>query len=97
MLPHTLPTGRQVPLMGLIELVRGMATSDETFEASQRLASHLGKTTCVSQVGSSCAANPCWQAMLLHRGSACHPLAQRLLGVPTCCAAADPCSHLCAI
>lgn len=40
----------QVPLMGLIELVRGMATSDETFEASQRLAAHLGKTTCVSQV-----------------------------------------------
>ncbi|PRW33847.1 3-hydroxybutyryl- dehydrogenase [Chlorella sorokiniana] len=38
-----------VPLMGLIELVRGMATSDETYEASQRLASHLGKTTCVSQ------------------------------------------------
>ena len=39
--------------MGLIELVRGMATSDETFEASQRLAGHLGKTTCVSLVRGS--------------------------------------------
>lgn len=36
--------------MGLIELVRGLQTSDETFEAAQRLATHLGKTTCVSQV-----------------------------------------------
>ena len=38
--------------MGLIELVRGMQTSDETFEATQALAAHLGKVTCVSQVGS---------------------------------------------
>ncbi|PSC70272.1 3-hydroxybutyryl-dehydrogenase [Micractinium conductrix] len=38
-----------VPLMGLIELVRGMQTSDETFEATQALAAHLGKVTCVSQ------------------------------------------------
>ncbi|KAI3426029.1 hypothetical protein D9Q98_007997 [Chlorella vulgaris] len=37
-----------VPLMALIELVRGLQTSDETFEATQRLAVHLGKTTCVS-------------------------------------------------
>jgi hypothetical protein len=34
--------------MSLIELVRGIQTSDETFEATQRLATHLGKTTCVS-------------------------------------------------
>jgi hypothetical protein len=44
------PTPPQVPLMGLIELVRGMQTSDDTFEATQRLAAHLGKTTCVSLV-----------------------------------------------
>lgn len=37
--------------MSLIELVRGIQTSDETFEATQRLALHLGKTTCVSLVG----------------------------------------------
>lgn len=41
----------QVPLMGLVELIRGMQTSEETFEATQRLATHLGKTTCVSLVG----------------------------------------------
>lgn len=44
------PRPSQVPLMGLIELVRGLQTSDETFEATQRLATHLGKTTCVSLV-----------------------------------------------
>ncbi len=37
--------------MGLVELIRGMQTSDETFEATQLLAMHLGKTTCVSLVG----------------------------------------------
>ncbi|KAL4435183.1 hypothetical protein ABPG77_001865 [Micractinium sp. CCAP 211/92] len=37
-----------VPLMGLVELIRGMQTSDETFEATQLLAMHLGKATCVS-------------------------------------------------
>lgn len=36
------------PVMGLVELVRGMQTSDEAFEASQRLIAHLGKTTGVS-------------------------------------------------
>jgi 3-hydroxyacyl-CoA dehydrogenase len=51
-LPSCLPSPfyphSQVPLMALIELVRGLQTSDETFEATQRLAVHLGKTTCVS-------------------------------------------------
>ena len=34
--------------MALVELVRGIQTSDETFDATQRLAAHLGKTTCTS-------------------------------------------------
>ena len=34
--------------MGLVELVRGLQTSDATFQASQSLAAHLGKDTCVS-------------------------------------------------
>lgn len=38
-----------VPLMALIELVRGMQTSQETFKTSQALAKLMGKQTCVSQ------------------------------------------------
>lgn len=38
-----------VPVMGLIELVRGMGTSEATFEASMALAARLGKQTCVSK------------------------------------------------
>lgn len=38
-----------VPLMGLVELVRGMQTSDATFAASRRLAAHLGKSSCESK------------------------------------------------
>ena len=37
-----------VPIIGLVELVRGLQTSDETYEATQRLAAALGKTTCAS-------------------------------------------------
>lgn len=37
-----------VPIIGLVELVRGLQTSDVTYEATQRLAAALGKTTCVS-------------------------------------------------
>ena len=37
------------PLMGLVELVRGMQTSDATFEASRRLIAHLGKIVGVSR------------------------------------------------
>lgn len=33
-----------VPLMPLVELVRGIATTDETFTAATALAEHLGKT-----------------------------------------------------
>lgn len=35
-------------IMGLIEITRGMVTTDETFEASRVFAEHLGKTAVVS-------------------------------------------------
>ena len=38
--------------MGLVELVRGLQTSDATIEATQQLAAHLGKAICVSLVRS---------------------------------------------
>ncbi len=38
-----------VPLMQLVELIRGAATSDETYQATKALAEKLGKTTCVSK------------------------------------------------
>ncbi|PHK94438.1 3-hydroxybutyryl-CoA dehydrogenase [Pseudoroseomonas rhizosphaerae] len=38
-----------VPVMKLVEVIRGFATSDETFEAVSALAGRLGKTTAVSE------------------------------------------------
>ncbi|MTH96446.1 3-hydroxybutyryl-CoA dehydrogenase [Roseibium sp. RKSG952] len=38
-----------VPLMELVELVRGIATEDETFEASQLFCDRLGKQTAVAE------------------------------------------------
>jgi 3-hydroxybutyryl-CoA dehydrogenase len=38
-----------VPLMQLVELIRGIATEDETFEASKALIDRLGKTVAVSE------------------------------------------------
>lgn len=38
-----------VPVMKLVEIIRGIATSDETFEAVAALAERLGKTTAVAQ------------------------------------------------
>lgn len=38
-----------VPLMKLVELIRGIATSDETFKAARRLTDSLGKTTTNSE------------------------------------------------
>jgi 3-hydroxybutyryl-CoA dehydrogenase len=38
-----------VPLMELVELIRGIATSDATFEASKHFVSNLGKTVAVSE------------------------------------------------
>jgi len=38
-----------VPLMSLVELIRGAATSDETYQATKGLAEKMGKTTVVSK------------------------------------------------
>lgn len=38
-----------VPLMQLVELIRGLATDDETFNAVKQLAERLGKTTATSE------------------------------------------------
>ena len=38
-----------VPLMQLVELIRGIATEDETFEASRALCTKLGKTIAVAE------------------------------------------------
>jgi 3-hydroxybutyryl-CoA dehydrogenase len=38
-----------VPLMKLVELIRGLATNDETFQAIRKLSEDMGKTTAVSE------------------------------------------------
>src|SRR5258706_7408343 len=38
-----------VPLMELVELIRGIATDDSTFEAAQELVTHIGKHIAVSE------------------------------------------------
>jgi 3-hydroxybutyryl-CoA dehydrogenase len=38
-----------VPVMKLVELIRGLATSDETYGATKALAERMGKTTTVSK------------------------------------------------
>jgi len=38
-----------VPVMKLVEVIRGLATSDETYEAVKALAERMGKTTVVSR------------------------------------------------
>ena len=38
-----------VPLMQLVELIRGIATEDETFESAKALIDRLGKTVAVSE------------------------------------------------
>ncbi len=38
-----------VPVMKLVEIIRGIATDDETFAAVQELATRLGKTTAVAE------------------------------------------------
>jgi 3-hydroxybutyryl-CoA dehydrogenase len=38
-----------VPVMKLVEIIRGLATDDATFEAVQALAHRLGKTTAIAQ------------------------------------------------
>ena len=38
-----------VPVMKLVELIRGLATSDETFQATKELSEELGKTVAVAE------------------------------------------------
>jgi 3-hydroxybutyryl-CoA dehydrogenase len=38
-----------VPLMTLVEIIRGAATSDATYEATRELSTRMGKTTVVSK------------------------------------------------
>jgi 3-hydroxybutyryl-CoA dehydrogenase len=38
-----------VPIMQLVEVIRGIATSDETFEKTHALVEKLGKTACVAE------------------------------------------------
>lgn len=38
-----------VPIMKLVELIRGLATSPETYDATQRMAETMGKATVVSE------------------------------------------------
>ena len=38
-----------VPLMKLVELIRGLATNDDTFQAIRKLSEEMGKTTAVSE------------------------------------------------
>lgn len=38
-----------VPVMKLVEIIRGLATSDETYERVNALSEHLGKTTVLAQ------------------------------------------------
>ncbi|HHO51599.1 MAG TPA: 3-hydroxybutyryl-CoA dehydrogenase [Deltaproteobacteria bacterium] len=38
-----------VPLMGLVELIRGLATSDETYQAVEAAAQRMGKTTVLAR------------------------------------------------
>ena len=38
-----------VPVMELVEIIRGIATSDATFEATQKLVERLGKSACVAE------------------------------------------------
>jgi 3-hydroxybutyryl-CoA dehydrogenase len=40
---------KPVPVMKLVELIRGIATDEPTFEATQALATRLGKTTAVAE------------------------------------------------
>lgn len=37
-----------VPVMQLVEIIRGIATSDETFETAERIVGNIGKTACMA-------------------------------------------------
>ncbi len=38
-----------VPVMKLVEIIRGIATSDETFETAQAIVKNIGKTACMAE------------------------------------------------
>jgi len=38
-----------VPVMQLVEIIRGIATSDETFETAQDIVKNIGKTACMAE------------------------------------------------
>ena len=54
------------PIMKLLEIVKTIATSDETFEASQKFGESLGKTTVVAQDAPGFIVNRLWIPFLLH-------------------------------
>jgi 3-hydroxybutyryl-CoA dehydrogenase len=54
------------PLMKLLEIVRTIATSDETVKTSQKFGESLGKTTVIAQDKPGFIVNRLWLAYLLH-------------------------------
>ncbi len=54
------------PVMKLLEIVRTIATSDETVKASQKFGESLGKTTVIAQDAPGFIVNRVWIPYLLH-------------------------------
>ncbi len=54
------------PVMKLLEIVRTIATSDETVKASQKFSESLGKTTVIAQDAPGFIVNRVWIPYLLH-------------------------------
>jgi 3-hydroxybutyryl-CoA dehydrogenase len=54
------------PVMKLLEIVKTIATSDETVEASQKFGQSLGKTTVIAQDAPGFIVNRLWIPFLLH-------------------------------
>jgi len=54
------------PIMKLLEIVKTIATSDETVEASQKFGESLGKTTVIAQDAPGFIVNRLWIPFLLH-------------------------------
>ena len=55
-----------VPLMKLLEIVKTIATSDETFKVSKKFGESLGKTTVIAQDAPGFIVNRLWIPYLLH-------------------------------
>ena len=54
------------PVMKLLEIVKTIATSDETIEASKKFGQSLGKTTVIAQDAPGFIVNRLWLPFLLH-------------------------------